>query len=427
MNYDEIFNDFKSSYIDKEIKKDVILDKLSNLEDKEIINRFVTNAYIKYSIKAEKINKTAEKDFEEIQIIEINISDYRAVYDIYGILLTIIPYPILAIFRYKDRSSFAVSNRILADNKNNKGKIYTSYLIRDEEITNYLKIDTTDCQTMIDIYNKWISNIEKVTVYYEKLDTIIEFIEVGFHIKSSEVLEKLESYIARDCGTYNMKPKDGWNSKLDKYSDSLPLVKKVETHILWEYLTENTFLRNRLEDFTNWNDFKENVVCSNRLNGIYNSQYNSKMLDDDEADDVYVNNRKNIKRRNVNLNFKVELIKSEHGKSNNDEIIQHEVVEKENIEVEFSKYQKQLLETIENEPTELEKADYETKDNYDFMLAAVKIDNFCILYASDRLKNDKDFMLQAIKDEGLNIDKASDKLKDNEEFILEATKMDDIC
>ena len=66
---------------------------------------------------------------------------------------------------------------------------------------------------------------------------------MDFYIKSSEVLEKLENYIARDCGTYNMKPKEGWDSKLEKYSDNLPFVKKVEIHILWEYLSENTFLK----------------------------------------------------------------------------------------------------------------------------------------------------------------------------------------
>ena len=51
MNYDEIFDIFKSSYVGKEIKKEVILDKLSNVDDKEIIERFVTNIYIEYSVK----------------------------------------------------------------------------------------------------------------------------------------------------------------------------------------------------------------------------------------------------------------------------------------------------------------------------------------------------------------------------------------
>ena len=162
MNYDEIFDVFNSTYVGKEIKKEVILDKLSNIDDKEIIERFVTNIFIKYSVKSEVINKKADENFEEIQILEININNYRAIYDIYGILLSIIPYPILALFRYNDRISYAVSNRILDENKNNKGKIYTSCLIKVEDISQYLKIDINDCQTMIDIYNKWILNIENV-------------------------------------------------------------------------------------------------------------------------------------------------------------------------------------------------------------------------------------------------------------------------
>ena len=162
MNYDEIFEVFNSFYVGKEIKKEVIQDKVFNSEDKEIVEIYVNSFHIMYSIKADNINKKAEENFEEIQIIEVDINDSRAIYDIYGILLSIIPYPILAIFKYKDRISYAVSNRILDEARNNKGKIYTSYLIKEEDISRYLKIDIDSCQTMIDIYNKWISNIEDV-------------------------------------------------------------------------------------------------------------------------------------------------------------------------------------------------------------------------------------------------------------------------
>ena len=87
INYDEIFEMFKTSYVGKEIKKDIILNKLSNNEDKEIIEKYANVFYIQYSIKAETIHKKASNNFEEIQIIEIQKNDYRAIYDIYGILL----------------------------------------------------------------------------------------------------------------------------------------------------------------------------------------------------------------------------------------------------------------------------------------------------------------------------------------------------
>lgn len=476
INYEEIFEMFSSAYVGKEIRKDVILDKIINMDDKEIIEKYANSFHIMYSIKADIIDKKAEENFEEIQIIEIDINDYRAIYDIYGILLSIIPYPILAIFRYNDRVSFAVSNRILAENKNNKGKIYTSYLIKKEDISRYLKIDIDTCQTMIDIYNKWISNIEDVIAYYERLDRVIEIIEIGLHIKSNEVLEKLESYIARDCGTYNMQPKEGWNTKLDKYSDNLPFVKKVEIHILWEYLSENTFLKNKLEDFANWNDFKEACSYSNSMNDMYYSQYNSRMSNSDEFEDVYENKR-NKRYSNRSPNIKVEIIKNESKRTNNIDNIINELIEevketgsityddlaeilsekigkvnnktldkvfdafeKNNIEVlddennedddeldvEFNEYQEQLLQKIEDEPTILEDVDAEIKDNGAFMLRAIKKDSFCTRYASDRLRNNEEFMLKAIKEEGLNIEFASENLRDNEEFILKAAEIDDI-
>ena len=475
LNYDEIFDNFATSFIGKEIKKDVILDKLSNNEDKEIVKSYINNIYIMYSIKSEVINKKADKNFSEIQIIEVEINNYRAIYDIYGILLSIIPYPILTIFKYKDRSAFAVSNRILSDDRINKGTIYSSYLMKNETIFRYLKIDIENCQTMIDIYNKWISNIENVIAYYERLDRVIDIIEIGLRIKSNEVLEKLENYIARDCGTYNMKPKEGWNSKLEKYSDNLPFVKKVEIHILWEYLSENTFLKNKLEDFANWNDFKEACSYNNSMNDMYYSQYNSRMSDNDEFEDVYENKR-NKRYSNRRANIKVEIIKSESKRTNDinniiNELIEEvkeignitysdlanilsekfskadnktldkvfEAFEKNNIKIldseenneenenyEFNEAQKQLLKTIEDEPTALEQVDYELKDNSAFMIQAIKKDSFCIRYASDRLKNDNDFMIKAIKEEGLNIEYASDTLRDDEEFILKAAEVDDI-
>ncbi len=465
MNYNEIFDKFTTSFIGKEIRKDVILDKLSNSDDKEIIERFVTNIYIKYSVKADNINKKAEENFEEIQIIEVDINDSRAIYDIYGILLSIIPYPILAIFKYKDRISYAVSNRILDEARNNKGKIYTSYLIKEEDISRYLKIDIDSCQTMIDIYNKWISNIEDVVAYYERLDRVIEIIEIGLHIKSNEVLEKLESYIARDCGTYNMKPKEGWNSKLDKYSDSLTFFKKVEIHILWEYLSENTFLKNKLEYFTDWNEFKEACYYSNSMNDLYYSQYNSRMSNSDEFEDVYENKR-NKRYSNRSANIKVEIIKNESKRTNNIDNIINELIEevketgsityddldeilsekmgkvnkktldkvfdafeKNNIEVlddeldvEFNEYQEQLLQKIEDEPTILEDVDAEIKDNGAFMLRAIKKDSFCTRYASDRLKNDREFMLQLSEIDGRDLSYASDELKSDKDFIFSAAE-----
>lgn len=339
MNYNEIFDKFTTSFVGKEIRKDVILDKLSNSDDKEIIERFVTNIYIKYSVKADNINKKAEENFEEIQIIEININDDRAIYDIYGILLSIIPYPILAIFKYNNRVAYAVSNRILAEDKNNKGKIYTSYLIKEENIARYLKIDIDSCQTMIDIYNKWISNIEDVVAYYERLDRVIEIIEIGLHIKSNEVLEKLESYIARDCGTYNMKPKEGWNSKLDKYSDSLTFVKKVEIHILWEYLSENTFLKNKLEYFTNWNEFKESCLYSNSMNDLYYSQYNSRMSADNDMSnlDNYMQKQSSYKIHNIKQTKKqkIEQINSSENDTKREETISSEETSNDEINKKF--------------------------------------------------------------------------------------------
>ena len=427
MNYDEIFDEFNSSYVDKEIRKDIIIDKIFNSDDREIIKRFVNSAFIKYTIKADKTNKEPKINFEEIQILEIDINNYRALYDIYGILLSIIPYPLLAIFRYNDKVSFAVSNRILSEEKNNKGKIYTSYFfINEEAISNYLKIDIDSCKTMIDVYNKWISNIENVVAYYENIERVMQIIEIGLHLKSEEVLEKIEGYIIKYCFTYNMKPKDGWKSKLEKYSDNSAYKLKVETHSLWEYLFENTFLKNRLEYFSDWNDFKDALSYSNSSNDIYYSQYNSRGLDsddiiDDEIDYEYKNFENNWHSTSYNINKEVEKIQNEPKESEKNEIddiiqkiiqpfkdrgsitynelvnqlkdvdVSEEIIDKlfnilEEIGISVSKNEeydesynediiekeKQILNEIEEDYTILENADYEIRNNKEFMLQAIK-------------------------------------------------------
>lgn len=47
MNYNEIFEEFNSTYIGKEIKKEIIQDKILNSEDKEIIERYTNSLYYK--------------------------------------------------------------------------------------------------------------------------------------------------------------------------------------------------------------------------------------------------------------------------------------------------------------------------------------------------------------------------------------------
>ena len=463
MDYKECFSIFNSSYTNKEIPKDILLNNIDNKEDKEIIERFLENIFLKYCIKAENINKESEKNFSEIEIIEININNYRTIYDIYRILLSIIPYPILAIFRYNDRISFTVSNRIPVEDKNNKGKIFTSYLIKQEDISRYLKIDIDNCQTMIDIYNKWISNVENVVAYYERLDSVMEIIGIGFHIKSDEVLEKLESYIVRDCGTYNMKPKEGWKSKLEKYEDNASFIKKVETHMLWEYLYENTFLKNKLEDFFSWNDFKEACSDNNNMNAIYYSQYNSKMSYNDGIDYIYENRRNNNRYKSHSANIKVETIKSESErikKNNNIDNTIQEIVEevKEKGDITYSDLVEIISEKLDKLDTKIINKIYEAFEEYDikilkddeniadadeymeeeyhsieyerareevekdFALYAIKIDYNVLSYVSVKLLNDKEFMLQAIEKDFLAIRWASDELVNDREFMIEAMK-----
>lgn len=67
-------------YVGKKIEKELNLNRISN-EDNEIFRKFVNSVIIKYVIKPQKIGlkeyKTDQEDYSEIQIIEININNYR--------------------------------------------------------------------------------------------------------------------------------------------------------------------------------------------------------------------------------------------------------------------------------------------------------------------------------------------------------------
>ena len=58
----------------------------------------------------------------------------------------------------------------------------------------------------------------------------------------------------------------------------------------------------------------------------------------------------------------------------------------------------------------------------DFVLKAVKNNNWALNYASKELKNDKEVVLEAIKKSGHSLTFASEKLRDDKEFVLEAVK-----
>lgn len=437
MDDNKCFSLFNSSYIDKEIKKNVLLNNITNKEDREIIEKFVENVYIKYCIKADKINKGAEENFSEIEVIEININNYRAIYDIYGILLSIIPYPILAIFRYNNRISIAVSNRILSEGKNNKGRIFISYLIKKENISDYLKIDIDNCKTLKTIYEKWIFNVENVATYYEKIDSVMQIIEKGLHIKSEEVLENLESYIVKYCGTYNMKPKEGWKSKLEKYSDSPVFIKKVETHLLWEYLSENAFLKNKLIDFSSWKDFKES--CSyDSLNNLYYSQYN-RILNDEGFSDInkYIVENDGFESHNENIRRNYRLIneiKKENKRlmnkkqKNESQDPNKDLSKLYNITEELKNNRDFMLQLIENKGSLfIIEASDELKNDETFILRAMNIDLLCFKYASEGLKNNKEFMLQAIEKDCLCILYASEELKNDKDFMVQAIEKNSFC
>ena len=78
------------------------------------------------------------------------------------------------------------------------------------------------------------------------------------------------------------------------------------------------------------------------------------------------------------------------------------------------------MEAIKIDPTSLEYASVDIKDDRDSILEFVKIHGSVLRYASDRLKDDKEIAMLAIKDNHNMIRCVSDRLKNDSEVVLSA-------
>lgn len=85
----------------------------------------------------------------------------------------------------------------------------------------------------------------------------------------------------------------------------------------------------------------------------------------------------------------------------------------------------QLLEAIgynAHSATTLKFASEELRNDKDFVLKAIRRNEYALRYASERLRDNKDFILEAVKQSGFNLKYASERLKHDKEIILTAVK-----
>lgn len=269
-------------YKGKEIKKELFYNKISN-EDKKIFDRYIDKIKLMYSIKP-KLNRfnayrTDKEDYSEIQIIKVSINNNRAIRDIYSTLISIIPYPIFAIFKYKDKQAFvAASNQKINSkdlNRNTKGNIFITHWFETESLvdfTNYIITSEKNLKKFYEHIVFWVSTDREMWV---KLYRIMTILDLTFEINDKEYMK---NSILLYCDYRYKCPWIRWKSKLDKYKEYDNYEKMIEIHSLWNYLKYYSYISEKFQRFIkehdnigNWLELEK--YCIYEIENLENEEY----------------------------------------------------------------------------------------------------------------------------------------------------------
>lgn len=122
----------KSCLLDKTIFKKIFLDNADLLSsDKKILTNVVKKIIWKYTLKPETINimpyKSEDRDYLEIEIIEVQITDILKSKRIAEIIMRSIPYPILLVFIKDNKIQLATGD--MRRNLNDSLKVTVDSLV----------------------------------------------------------------------------------------------------------------------------------------------------------------------------------------------------------------------------------------------------------------------------------------------------------
>lgn len=248
----KVLSYLRSYYKEKEIKKELFYSKISN-EDKEIFDRYIDKIKLMYSIKP-KLNslntyKTDKEDYSEIQIIKISINNSRAIRDIYSTLVSIIPYQIFAIFKYKDKQAFATASNQRINSKdssrNTRGNIFITHWfdIKSIDFTDYISLSGDNLK---EFYESIVFNVSMDREFWVSLDRIMGILDLTFEISDKEYMK---NSILVYCDYRYKCPSTRWKSKLDKYKEYNNYKKMIEIHSLWKFLKYDSYISERFQRF----------------------------------------------------------------------------------------------------------------------------------------------------------------------------------
>ena len=257
-------------YNEKKIDKDSIA----------IFKKYVNNIYIRYTLKSEILNiKKIRKNFQEyneIEVIEVNINDHRAVYDIAKTIGSNIPYPLIIIFIYGCKlkiGSYCVRENVLSNYRNVVENITVSgwFNIKDifgrlKNIINETNFNKMHKENMYELFNAYYSVIKKYQANYVSIDDVINIIIK--QIKNPPSHRK--KFILNNCMHIRVnkniykKVDILKTNKLNKYNNTIENEKiMIDNDELYRMVVEKLHMK-----FRDYDDFNRKIMFLKRENEV---------------------------------------------------------------------------------------------------------------------------------------------------------------
>lgn len=284
----DIFNRIswlKQYEVNKEINKESVLrNTLLENDDKIILKKYCEKIYLRYKIFFNKYQNTDDL-YNEIHIIEVNINNYKAIYDINYILSKVILYPVILIVKQNNKYKVVISQTRINQKNYNKNVInapifsscmfenYSTY-IEEKMFLDLNKIDFENIKNILELHNIFYKIINCYRNRFVFVGRFLKDIRKLYYGIKNNTAIKNEVYklctIYRfnresDLNTYN-------NNKLDKYNDceEKGKFKKADSEEIFYCIYNNfdyIFKKNRIEN----------------IDELYNRLYGHKFYKDEDT------------------------------------------------------------------------------------------------------------------------------------------------
>ena len=187
----------KSCIVDNTIFKKAFIENIDlSSSDKKIINEHIKKVIWRYCLKPDTINisvyKSAERDYLEIEIIEVQLNESTKIKRIAEIIMRAIPYPILLIFSINDKFQLVTGD--MRKNLSDSAKV----TVEDFFFTDWIDINVNDefVQKLFEELNINKLSFSNFYEMYKDITSKINFYNLSKskgEVINTEVLSKVDT------------------------------------------------------------------------------------------------------------------------------------------------------------------------------------------------------------------------------------------